>query len=540
MIKVEFDYKSSKISIQATNEEKMREICHRFLLKSQANIDNIIFIYYGTLINLDSSICQIINEFDKERKIMSILAVDNNIEKENKSIIRSPYIICPICKETSRFEVKDYKINIFNCKNGHKTNNLLLSEFENTQFVDESKIICDKCKINKKSNTFDKMMYICNKCNMNLCPLCKESHDNSHKIINYSQKFFVCNKHNKEYNSYCKECKQDLCLYCEKEHKQHNKILYSEIIEEIREEINLIEIKLFIKSSLDAFNSIIKSVRDKLNNILKNAEIYSKIIESNFSNYNIFKINYNILQNLKYNLNSMRLETNDILKDCSEIIRDSTYKEFIHNIFKMYNCLNKNEIELLYNIPKNEKQIKIFGEAFIEKNKDLCKIIHNNTEYNLTSNFNCSNIKENILKIKLRGINNVAFLDSMFEGCSTLSHLSDFSNLDTTYIISMNNLFKNSKCPKLPNISGFKTNNVHKMEGLFQGCSLLESLPDISNWDTSNVSKMNSMFSGCSSLKSLPDISNWDITLALSSNGMEKMFVDCPKSLIIPKKFKSE
>ena len=45
---------------------------------------------------------------------------------------------------------------------------------------------------------------------MNLCPLCKSNHDKDHKIINYEQKYFICEEHNKEYNSYCEACKKDL------------------------------------------------------------------------------------------------------------------------------------------------------------------------------------------------------------------------------------------------------------------------------------------------------------------------------------------
>ena len=68
---------------------------------------------------------------------------------------------------------------------------------------------------------------------MNLCPLCKSSHDKKHKIINYDQKYFICNIHNKEYNSYCEKCNKDICLFCKKEDKDHNIILYDNIIPKI-------------------------------------------------------------------------------------------------------------------------------------------------------------------------------------------------------------------------------------------------------------------------------------------------------------------
>ena len=168
------------------------------------------------------------------------------------------------------------------------------------------------------------------------------------------------------------------------------------------------------------------------------------------------------------------------------------------------------------------------------------KIIYNNKEYDLTGICNLKYIKEkDYLKIKLKGINNVTDLSSMFEGCSQLSCLSNLSQLDTTYVNLMTSLFKDCKFLELPDISNWNTDNVVDMSYMFQGCSLLKSLPDISNWNTSNVGQMFDMFSGCFSLKSLPDISKWDITLSLAFENISGIFDGCSKSLNIPDKFKN-
>ena len=55
------------------------------------------------------------------------------------------------------------------------------------------------------------MNFLCLKCNMNLCPLCKSLHDKTHSIINYDNKNYICNKHNEKFVKYCEECKIDLC-----------------------------------------------------------------------------------------------------------------------------------------------------------------------------------------------------------------------------------------------------------------------------------------------------------------------------------------
>ena len=540
MIKIEVEYKTVKTDIQAKFEDKMRQVFSKFTQKAQLNINNIYFIYSGNIINLDLTVKQIINTVDKERSIMSIVAIDKSNESGNNNKKISPYIICPICKEPARIEIKDYRIKIYNCRKGHTIENILIKDFQSSQMIDESLIKCDQCKTKNKSNTYNNEMYICNKCNMNLCPLCKSNHDKNHKIINYEQKYYICNIHNKEYNSYCETCHTDLCIFCKKEHKEHKIISYDDIIPED------IPNQEFIKFSINAFILIVRTkinmIIDRLNKVMKNIEIYFKLFERNFLNYDINNINYNILRNINY----MNIKDNKFhMEDLNSIIIDNSYKQFIPRILKMYNEMNKNEIDLVYNIPNNEKKIKIFGNEFVGINKDICKIIYKNKEYELTEYFNCQDEKENLLKINLKGINNAIVLDNMLEGCSQLSPLSNFSNWDTTYAVSMNHLFLNCKCLKLPDVSKLNTSNVMSMESMFEGCSSLKSIPDISKWDTSKVFSMRNMFKGCSSLNSIPDISKWDISYALKckdfegiEGGIEGMFDGCSNSLNIPEKFK--
>ena len=66
------------------------------------------------------------------------------------------------------------------------------------------------------------------------------------------------------------------------------------------------------------------------------------------------------------------------------------------------------EINIMYNI-KEENKIRIFGDKFIENNKNICKMIIDNKEYEITEEYNIENYKNNNNKIKiiLKGINNV-------------------------------------------------------------------------------------------------------------------------------------
>ena len=49
--------------------------------------------------------------------------------------------------------------------------------------------------------------------------------------------------------------------------------------------------------------------------------------------------------------------------------------------------MNINEINIIYNNIKQEKEIKIFGEKFVKANKTNCKIIYKDNEYELKDKF---------------------------------------------------------------------------------------------------------------------------------------------------------
>ena len=114
-----------------------------------------------------------------------------------------------------------------------KKKNILLKEFESTQFIDESTIKCQDCKKTDKTKTYKNQFLICFTCKIYLCPLCRESHDKSHNCIDFELRHFICNLHFESYSSYCKDCKKDICLYCEKEHNNHKFISYGGIIPDI-------------------------------------------------------------------------------------------------------------------------------------------------------------------------------------------------------------------------------------------------------------------------------------------------------------------
>ena len=514
----------------------MKDIINKYILKASINKNSVIFLYSGNIIDEELKLSEIIGK-DKIDKI-SILVNSLDDINNNKSIIKSKYIICPKCKENIKYKIKDYKIYLYDCKNGHRIDSLFLDEFEKSQYIDLSKIECNKCKENNKSNTYKSEFYRCLTCKINICPLCKSSHDKLHNIINYEQMNYICEKHNENYIKYCEECKMNICIMCGKEHKNHKNILYEDLIPN---NDKIIEYMNELRKTIDIFNKNIDEIIDKLKKVKENIEIYYNINNNIINNYIARNRNYEILQNIN------EINNNNIIEEINKISNDEDINNKIINIINIYNkMINKDisEINIIYGINKKDKQekkediksiserlfmknnkkdkrieekedtIKIFGHEFVENNKNICKMIIDNEEYEIKEKFNINGYNNNILNIKLKGIDNVTNMCYMFDSCKSLSSLPDISKWNT------NNVTNTS----LPDISKWNTNNVTNMSYMFSGCKLLSSLPDILKWNTNNVTNMSNIFMNCSSLSSLPDISKWNTNNVIN---MSYMFNNC-------------
>lgn len=95
---------------------------------------------------------------------MIILVYSIKEESKEEGIKASKEVICPQCKEDCLIDMSNYRIKLYDCKNGNNIENISLEEYENTQEIDISKIICNICKINNKGQTFNNKFYVCNTC----------------------------------------------------------------------------------------------------------------------------------------------------------------------------------------------------------------------------------------------------------------------------------------------------------------------------------------------------------------------------------------
>ena len=239
-------------------------------------------------------------------------------------------------------------------------------------------------------------------------------------------------------------------------------------------------------------------------------------------------------------INSNNTNDNDLFGNLknSVYIKENEKESNIVNINKelILNLNDVDEITIGYKIDNigTLKDIRIFGDDFVENNKNICKININGNDSELSANLNINSnqLKNNIFEIKLKGIKKVTDMSHIFHNCKLLSSLPDISDWNTQNIKNMSNLFDGCESlSSLPDISKWRTDNVTDMSSLFSYCISLSSLPDISKWNTEKVTNMSFMFWNCKSISTLPDISDWNTKNVTT---MSHMFFNCVSLTSLP------
>ena len=174
--------------------------------------------------------------------------------------------------------------------------------------------------------------------------------------------------------------------------------------------------------------------------------------------------------------------------------------------------------------------MKILDQSFIINNRDKCKIIYKNKEYELKENFedidNNDNQKDEIT-IRLRINKDIVDTSYMFHECNSLIDIRDITKINSynnkTIGLSYfddDSSFKDAPQQNIINEgeenSFYMSNRDNKITG---SISIISNIFSFDNFDTinrgnieaslqfNNIEDMSYMFYGCSSLISLPDIS---------------------------------
>ena len=524
MSEITFIYQGYDVNIHCKKNEKMKTILERLCDKLKIKKVDIYGLYNGNIVDENIGEEKILaNENNKK----VILIYDNSDNKKDK-YQKSKEVLCPKCHQICLLDIKDNKISLFNCKNKHTINNILINEFNETQKINISKIICELCKRCNKGETHNNEFFKCLTCKINLCPLCNSTHNKEHNIINYDQKNFICEEHGESYFAFCKECQKNICNSCESGHCNHDIISYGKILGDKNKILDRCKI---LRKDIDKFNDIIKDIINKLNKVIDNMENYYVNYKDIIDTINNKNRNYELL----FNINKMN--DNSINDDIKNIINEKNINKQINNIIKIYTKFNikyKNEITIQYKINKNDDEIDIFGSEFVDNNRDKCKYIYENKIYELNQVFNLDKNKKlkDILEIKLINIQNITNLGCLFYNCVNLISVPDIHEINTSNITDINSMFHSCWSLKsLPDISIWDTSKINDISYIFWDCHSLISLPDISIWDTSKVTNMEGIFGCCQSLKSLPDISKWNTS---KNTSLKEMFKCCESLVSLP------
>jgi len=300
-------------------------------------------------------------------------------------------IKCPECGKSCFLNIKDYKISLNQCENGHNINFVPLNELENCINKYDSKIFCYYCKKNKlEANKTHFYKFLLSE--LYLCESCKQSNNSNQKLISLEHVNYICNKDNLPYISYCKNCNKNLCSKCEIIHdKNHYLIKYSNMINNNNYySQNLNDFMVKVKQFENEINSLINI----LNKVLYSTDIYSKLYNSIIKNESEYK-NYQLLCN-KITLNDFN---QILLKDINKIINENNMINKFAFIKEMYDKMNN------FNNPNGNEYNNNYNNNNFNNNYNSISLNNNNNIPNninqINNNFlnSNNNIPNNIINL---------------------------------------------------------------------------------------------------------------------------------------------
>ena len=214
----------------------------------------------------------------------------------------------------------------------------------------------------------------------------------------------------------------------------------------------------------EKMKDIIERLSNKIN--ISKDDIYGlyngKILDEELKEEQIEKDENNKKIILIYEYNKSTI-INNIIKSNEKISLNSGENCLIKINDNKIKIQTKNEILIKYLIKKNAQKINIFGEEFVRYNKDKCKYIYENKEYELTKEFDLTNFDKSneILEIKLTDINNITNMSYLFCFCYSLIEVPDISEWDTSNIVNMESLFSHCELLKSLHHCLIYQNGIH-------------------------------------------------------------------------------
>ena len=262
-------------------------------------------------------------------------------------------------------------------------------------------------------------------------------------------------------------------------------------------------------------DNFVKNNKDKLFLIINNrySELIStkKILKDDYLEVILVQKSDIKITNLSYMFqNCIHLDNFDKYKEHDLI--DFNDVEDISYMFNKCTRIEELNLSLFGTFEKAKSMKDTFSECtLLKKIIGMDKWNTTNVETMAGMFKECSELF-NIEGIEKFNTQNVKDFSEMFYKCETLKSIPDISNWNMGKAETLYGMFK--KCKSLeesPKISNWNKTikNVTTMKEIFNECSKLKSLPDFSQWDMRNVENIAEMFKGCRALKSFPDYSKW-------------------------------
>ena len=183
----------------------------------------------------------------------------------------------------------------------------------------------------------------------------------------------------------------------------------------------------------------------------------------------------------------------------------------------------RDKINLIFEMEDDEDEMSnIFGEKFVDNNKDNIELIINGEKSELVYECKLNKGINHIEIIIKRKLNNLEF---MFYECDKLKKKDDLNILDVKEINNLSYMF--SGCEILSDIrplENWNVSNVINFSNMFSGCESLLDIKSLEKWNVSNGKNFSYMFSGCESLSDLKPLQKWNVS---KGNNFSYIFRGC-------------
>ena len=314
-------------------------------------------------------------------------------------------------------------------------------------------------------------------------------------------------------------------------------------INQLKEELNQNDLikkyEQYLEKTIIIFNNILNKINlihdllkynknDNLINLMK--------IKFNFNNLdldNISKVIDEELERFKnyvlVNNKIQQIQRKNRLEKIKKIVEKRNKKKYVYklnnkkndiNKVLINNKINKNKINLIYYV-QSKAIYNIFGNEFVDNNKDNIELIINGKKNKLVSVYELSP-GENIITLVIK--NPLMNLNKMFYWCNSLKSINELIHLDVSQARYFEQIFYGTSISDILPLKSWNVSKGESFAGIFYKCTSLSDITPLKNWNLSKCKNLGSMFFGCSLLSDITPLKLWNVS---NCTNFDYMFSGC-------------